>query len=61
MKKLLILYFLICNSVYASQWECLDKEHFCSAWRMRVPHGWLIKSSEYNLTFIPDEKHEWKI
>lgn len=31
--------------------------------RTPVPHGWIVayKRSPRNITYIPDERHEWKI
>ena len=68
MKKLLIL-LLLTSNVYASTWECLNRNvGFCNTWRMNVPNGWIVASDNaasggehgYAMVFVPDTGHTWK-
>ncbi len=66
MKKFLVLYLMLSGSVFASGWECINRNVLtCNTWRWEVPNGWLVSSDNDNhgaaITFYPDEKHEWKI
>ena len=67
MKRLLLL-LLFSTSVYAVDWQCIDRKVFCNTWRMYVPQGWIVASDNsaggsehgYAMTFVPDQQHEWK-
>lgn len=60
MKKILIL-MLLCGSVNAAQWECIEKAMLCYYWRMPITNGWLVTHGDYGITFVPDQEHEWKL
>lgn len=68
MKKLLIL-LLLSSSCYAAKWECIASFGMCHTWRMSTPEGWIVAGDNstsggeygYAMTFVPDEKHEWKL
>lgn len=66
-KKIIFGFILsaIISNAYASL-ECVRGENrfICDVYRMSVPHGWLVltsNSAEAGITFYPDEKHEWRI
>lgn len=57
---------LISVNCYAYKWECVKESPdylMCDFKRMAVPHGWLVYFPQYpeGLTYVPDEKHEWKV
>lgn len=57
MKKLLFL-LLACNSCWATDgWQRVEQ----GLWRMRVPTGWIVTYYNNGITFVADEKHEWKL
>jgi len=63
MKKLIFLLLLSANC-YAASWECVISGMACYTKRMKVPSGWIVKEigiHNDSLTFVPDEKHEWKL
>lgn len=55
MKKLLIL-LLLSTNIYASTWEKISE----NTWRMQTPQGWIV-ATHSGITYVPDEKHKWKI
>lgn len=70
MNKLLLFFILFSSSVYASNWECINKSvGFCNTWRMEIPEGYIVASDNsatggehgYGMVFVPDEKHQWKV
>jgi hypothetical protein len=67
MKKILLLTLLMCNTAFANNWECINKDgSFCDTWKMSVPNGWIIISEDrsingYAMVFVPDPQHAWRI
>ena len=64
MKKLIMLLLLLSANCYATEWECVSRSLGCSLYRMQTPHGWLVQKTgtyEGSITYVPDEKHEWKV
>ena len=65
MRKLIFLLLLV-PSISFAKWECINHQKWgtCNTWRWEVPHGWLVSTDNGDdgiaMTFIPDEKHEWK-
>lgn len=63
-KKALLLLLLTTNC-YAGKWEDITYTPSCGAplQRMAIPHGWLVmyRGASPSITFVPDEKHEWKL
>ena len=61
-----VLLSLIASSLYAANWECVEYDYFkqCVVQRMYFDEGWLVKATgyrEYDLTFVPDPQHKWKL
>lgn len=64
MKRLILILLLVPALSFAQKWECVEESwsgHNCYMERFYISHGWLIRGYGNGLTFIPDEKHEWKI
>lgn len=63
MRKLFLILMLLSTSCVASPWECIDSGVLCGTWRMKVPHGWLVKVAGAGtaITFFEDETHDWKL
>lgn len=62
MKRLLLILLLIPSLSFAAKWEEITSGGDTIA-RLETPHGWLVRVYGIGgaLTYIPDEKHEWKI
>ncbi len=68
MKKIFLLLFVSTN-LYSASWECINRYMMsCNTWRMKVYKGWIVASDNptggdhgYAMTFLPDEKHEWRV
>lgn len=66
MKKILLTIILLTSAqCYAGGWEKMPRDvGEIPLSRKFVPHGWLVTSGygwDAPITFVPDEKHEWKI
>ncbi len=69
MKKLLLLLLVSANCYATTSWECIARFGTCHTWRMAVINGWIVSGDNsagggehgYAMTFVPDEKHEWKL
>ena len=72
MRKIVLLVCLLLSSCesqpedYAkSPWQTItSSRHLIDSYRMPVPHGWLVLarlSTGTSMSYIPDEKHEWKL
>lgn len=67
MLKTLLIFLLLTTNCYALQWERIVNNQVSLAdtivcfRRASIPHGWLLISCNGStLTFVPDEKHEWR-
>lgn len=68
MKNIILIIIFLSSPCFSYQFEKLpcskpwEDNEVCLLKRLWVPHGWLILyEGRGEITFYPDEKHEWKI